>query len=214
MARRVKVGMIFECGPHGADKKVCEDFAKRLLPTVEPGLTVDVVSVTKTNKKIMMAEAGEAAKTLLADGCDRVVIIWDLYPPWQTKEKPCRHNDKEQIIASLSAAKVKMDRVFLVCIEAELEAWLLADHGALDGFVADRLGVHAHKREVDVPKRPESEKNPKKKLTRIFEKNRLPAYSDLTYAHQIAARVQDVTKLKKCATFKRFALKVAGIELA
>ncbi len=213
MPRRVKVGMIFECGPQGADKKVCEDLAKRLLPTVEPGLTVEVVSVTKTNKKIMMSEAGEAAKTLLADGCHHVVVIWDLYPPWATKEKPCRHNDKEQISASLKAAKVSHAKVLLVCVEAELEAWLLADHVALDAYIGGKMGPHAHKRKVPRSKNPEGDTNPKKTLMQIFAKNGLGPYSDLSHAHQIAAKITDVSKLKKCATFKRFALKVAGMVL-
>lgn len=77
----MKIGMIFECGPEGADKKVCEHFARQLEPELE------IISITLDNKPKLISECGRAASQLLKDGCDRVLIIWDLYPAWREKKK-------------------------------------------------------------------------------------------------------------------------------
>jgi hypothetical protein len=97
-----KVGMIFECGPQGADKKVCEILLKKLDPMIE------TKSVTLDNKPNLVQKCGAAAKQLLeTEKCDRVIILWDLYPAWRTDdEKPCRKEDRESIIESLDGAGV------------------------------------------------------------------------------------------------------------
>ena len=66
----MKVGMIFECGPAGADKAVCELLAQRLKPGIQ------IASVTLDNKPKLLADCGEAAAQLFMDGCQRVVIVW------------------------------------------------------------------------------------------------------------------------------------------
>jgi hypothetical protein len=48
----MKVGMIFECGPDGADKKVCEHLAYQLDPDIE------ISSVTLTNKPGLVENCG------------------------------------------------------------------------------------------------------------------------------------------------------------
>lgn len=63
----MKIGMIFECGPDGADKKVCEHLARM----IEPDITIS--SVTLDNKPNLISECGIAAAQLLLDGCDRVI---------------------------------------------------------------------------------------------------------------------------------------------
>src|SRR5436190_6183362 len=77
----MKVGMIFECGPDGADRKVCEHLARLL----QPGL--EIVGVTLGDKKQLLAGCGGAALGLLYEGCERIVIVWDLYPPWRPKKQ-------------------------------------------------------------------------------------------------------------------------------
>lgn len=61
--------MIFECGPAGADKKVCEHLARQLQ------LELEIMSVTLDNKPRLISDCGRAAAQLLRDGCDRVLII-------------------------------------------------------------------------------------------------------------------------------------------
>ncbi len=97
----VKVGMIFECGPEGADKQVCEHLATLIRPDIQ------IEGVTLTNKQRLISECGQAAATLLASGCERVLIFWDLWPPWGGRQsRPCRKNDRQRIWEALVAAHV------------------------------------------------------------------------------------------------------------
>src|SRR5216684_2159796 len=111
----MKVGMIFECGPDGADLQVCKHLARLLQPEIE------IAHVTLDNKSRLVAECGSAVARLLNERCERVVIVWDLHPPWRSnREKPCRREDREAILNSLTRAGVRSSHVFLVCIEEEL----------------------------------------------------------------------------------------------
>src|SRR3972149_7468015 len=117
----MKVGFIFEGGRGGADGHVCQYFADRLKPQIE------IASRYMDNKPNLLENCGPVAALLVKD-CDNVVILWDLYPAWREKGiKPCRKDDRLKIFSSLKANKVPLQKVALVCIEEELEAWLLAD---------------------------------------------------------------------------------------
>jgi hypothetical protein len=115
--KRAKVGMILECGPDGADVQVCTHLGARLNAAIE------VSSITLDNKPNLIENCGAAAARLLEDGCKRVLVVWDLFPPWRQRPlRPCRHKDREGIFHSLQAAGVSRDDVHLICIREELEA--------------------------------------------------------------------------------------------
>ena len=78
----MKIGMIFECGPNGADQQVCEHLAHRLLPDIE------VVPVTLSKKPELLSGCGPAAANLLREGCERIIIVWDLYLHGEGKSPP------------------------------------------------------------------------------------------------------------------------------
>ncbi len=196
----MKVGMIFECGPDGADRKVCEYLARRLLPDIE------IASVTLDNKPKLVADCGLAAARLLREGCDRVVIVWDLYPPWRKKGlRPCRRDDRQAILSSLTKAGVKLSQVSLICIAEELEAWLIADGRALSAV----LSRTAHPVRIRDVKKSERTRNPKKHLIRVFQHHH-HAYVDRIHAKMIVEALPDLTRIKRCATFVRFAVKATG----
>lgn len=196
----MKVGMIFECGPEGADRKVCEHLAKQIQPDIE------IESITLDNKKNLVSECGKAAARLLAGGCDRVVIMWDLYPSWR-EVAPCRKEDREDIQRSLAAEEVDAKKVFLVCIEEELEAWLIADNRAIEVVLSK---PHRQVR-IDRERHPERVSNPKKRLMQIFRQEGKRPYNDLIDAEKIIKAMPDLERLKRVETFVRFALKVADI---
>jgi hypothetical protein len=198
----MKVGMIFECGPEGADRKVCEHLARQVKPDIE------IDSVTLDNKKNLVSEAGKAAARLLKDGCERVVIMWDLHPPWR-EEAPCRKEDCDDIMRSLAASDVDATKVYLVCIEEELEAWLLADNRAINTVLSK---PHRPVR-VNRERHPERVNNPKKRLMQIFRQEGRRPYNDLIDAEKIAKAMPDLSRLRRVDTFVRFALKVADVEL-
>jgi hypothetical protein len=194
----MKVGMIFECGPAGADRKVCEHLVKQIDSTIE------IESITLDNKKNLVSQCGKTARQLLVGGCDRVVIMWDLHPSWR-ETAPCRKRDRDDILRSLSASDVTATRVFLVCIEEELEAWLLADNRAIEAVLSKphrpvRISRERHAERVN---------NPKKQMMQIFRENARRPYNDLIHAEQIAKAIPDLDRLRRVETFVRFALKVA-----
>ncbi len=201
----MKVGLILECGPVGADKQVC----KHLVATFFPG--VDLADpITLDNKPNLLARCGAVAATLLEDGCDRVVVMWDLYPAWREDgASPCRRNDCLAARESLNNAGVGDDKAFLVCVEEELEAWLLADGRALSAFLSRPTRPVTIKDE----KRPDQVRKPKTTLAQIIDQNGGGRYIDRVHAVKIAEKIPDLGKIKKSPTFCRFVLKVTGERL-
>jgi hypothetical protein len=198
----MKVGMIFECGPQGADKQVCEYLARKLIPDLK------IDSVTLTNKKNLLEECGSATASLLKAGCEKVLIIWDLYPPWGQKgQRPCRKADREAILKSLAGAEVAVDApVYLVCVEQELEAWLVADGSAIGNL----LSRPTHPVKVDDQKKPDTVENPKKYLVQVFQQNANRRYNDIVDAIKIARQITSWNKITRSPTFQRFAIKLSG----
>jgi hypothetical protein len=88
----MKVGLILECQVDGPDEKVLRNLLNRFSPGIE------ISTLPQGNKANLLQQCGIAAKRLLDDGCDRVVIIWDLYPAdWgnvlqQQNRVPCLHD--------------------------------------------------------------------------------------------------------------------------
>jgi len=87
-----KIGFIFEGGPEGADKQVCEFLARQIHPEVTP------ISQTLDNKPRLLQNCGLVAANLLADGCERVLIVWDLRPAWPGG-KTCRKVERDAVLA-------------------------------------------------------------------------------------------------------------------
>ena len=183
---------------------MCEHLVKRLQPDTE------IVSVTLINKKNLIDQCGERAALLLREKCQRVIIVWDLYPPWRPKgEKPCRHEDRKSILESLQQAGVSSPNVYLVCICAELEAWLIADNRAIAKAISRLTG--RKKPIIKGEKNPESVKNPKARLMKIFDP--YTQYQAHRYALEIVKELPNFNKVKRCESFKRFVLKATGTKL-
>ena len=204
----MKIGFIFECGPEGPDVQVCRHLVYKLDPTIE------FVPSTLDNKKKLVEDCGAVAKALLVE-CEKVIVVWDLYPAWRERGvRPCRHEDRQAIFQSLQAERVDLDKVFLVCIQEELEAWLLADDRAVTAMLQPLKHPHPVSR-ISRYSNPDSIRNPKKRLTRIFTQELGPRLRYVGYQHAllIAREIADFTKIRRSDSFQRFALKVAGMEL-
>ena len=197
----MKVGLILECGRGGPDQQVCVYLIRRVAPHV--GLTC----VTLSNKPRLIAECGAVAATLLRDGCERVVIVWDLFPAWRKPgETHCRGNDRTEIFQALANLGLRSPPVYLVCIEEELEAWLLSDKRAISAI----LSTPAHPVRVPRLSRPETTRNPKARLLKLFQQNHRGRYNDMFHAIRIVEAMPDLNRIGRCPSFARFVEKVTG----
>lgn len=199
----MKVGMAFECGPQGADIQVCEYLARH----IRPGVTVS--SRTLDNKDNLLRDAGKVAKQLLADGCNCVLIVWDLRPAWPDRNfRPCRHAERETLLLRLTEAGLPNDApVYLVCIEQELESWLLANERALSAHLSTKTYSH------DVPKvrKPDTVPQPKAAVIEHFRKACNWRYDDKVDAIRVLRSVDvDLGRLRRSASFARFESKLLG----
>ena len=195
------LGLIFECGPEGADKQVCE----YLIRTIKPGIKIS--SRTLDNKENLLRDAGRVAAQLLQDKCTCVLIVWDLRPAWpDMKSKPCRHIERKTLLSLLAKAGVPARApVYLVCIEQELESWLLAsDHG-----IAALLSTDAHAYPVSRVRNPDAVSQPKAALIKHFKQARGWRYDDKVDAIRVlkAANV-DLARLRRSTSFGRFEQKL------
>lgn len=194
------IGFIFECGPQGADKQICEYLASQLLP----GLAV--ISRTMDNKLKLLDGAASVAKKLLAEGCDKVLIVWDLRPAWpDKKEKPCRAKERQTLLDGLTKEGLQNAPVFLVCVEQELESWLLASDHAISAF----LSTDPHPYRAKQVKEPDQVSNPKAVMNNHFKSARGTRYEDRVHAIKVlkAANI-DWKRLRRSVSFARFEAKL------
>jgi len=190
----MKIGFVFECGPAGAHIQVCEFLAREIVPSIKP------VSRTLDNKANLLKDAAKVAATLLADGCERVLIVWDLRPAWPGP-KPCRKVEREALLESLTEASLTGKPVFLVCVEQELESWLLADEAKISAYLSTAAHPYVAKR----VSKPDRELNPKSAMMNHFKTARGWRYEDRTHAIKVLnAANTDFKKLRRSPTFTRF----------
>jgi len=196
------------------DEEVCSYLAKR----IKPESAVKAFPLGK--KPDLIKKCGPTAKNLLDDGYDRVVVVWDLHPAeWQTnkvgkrqakrkqKSKACLKQDRDRILAALQDAGADLTRVYLVCIDAMLETWLLRDKRAVEMLLSTKTRTYRIGRRL----RLDREKDPKSLMTNIFKdagrRGRKP-YNDVNDAVKIAkcipCEAEDLKRLKKDKTFDRF----------
>ncbi len=201
----VKIGMIFECGPQGADKQVCEYLANHIRPGI------DIKSRTLDNKDNLLRDAGQVAAQLLRDGCVSVLVIWDLRPAWpDMKSKPCRHHERQSVLARLSEAGVLPDApVYLICIEQELESWLLASDHAISAL----LSTPARRFAVAKVKAPDKAMQPKAVMLKHFKNARGWIYDDKVDAVRVLrATALDLPRMRRSVSFARFEAKLLSVD--
>lgn len=195
------IGMVFECGPQGADKRVCE----YLVQQIRPGIAIR--SRTLDNKDNLLRDAGKVAAQLLKDGCSCVLVVWDLRPAWpDRKHKPCRHDERLTVLARMADAGLPAHApVHLICIEQELESWLLANERAISAL----LSTPAHVFAVPKVKAPDKVAQPKAALVEHFKSAKGWRYDDKVDAIRVLrAAPIDTPRLRRSVSFARFEAKL------
>jgi hypothetical protein len=196
---QMKIGLVLEGMKDGPDQKVLEPLVKKLVRS-----PVEVTSRTLGNKKKLLGGCGAVSSELLDDKCDRILIIWDLWPAWDT-ESPCRKEDRDVALNSLKEAKVSLKKIRLLCIEQMLENWLLADARALESLVTEWMHPRRPK-SFRVPAAAVYDTKPKTVLTKLFQEHGCQAYEDMAHAHKISSRwdTRSLDRLVRLPTFARF----------
>lgn len=200
-APALTIGMIFECGPQGADKQVCEYLARHIRPGVE------IKSRTLDDKVNLLRDAGRVAAQLLKDGCACVLVVRDLRPAWPDKAlRPCRHDERQTVLTRLAEAGVPLTApVGLVCIEQELESWLLANEWAISAL----LSSPAHDYAVPKVKVPDAVTQPKAALVNHFKSAKGWRYDDKVDAIRVLRAADlDLPRLRRSMSFARFEAKL------
>jgi hypothetical protein len=190
----MKLGLILECSKQGTDHQVYEYVIKKLCHAIE----IVVVPSGSTNKPGMIAKCGIVAKTLMeADQCNKVSILWDLIPAWGGTA--CRKDDVEAITCNLNAANVDLSKIKLICIEPELEGWLIVEGTAITKYKTDICHPHPVKKFNGVKLSAKSNDS-KKTISKYLGRR----YNDISEAIRIAKNIDDFDKLaRKHESFAR-----------
>ena len=189
----MRVAIVCEGAPGGEDQQVLEHLARRIRPDA------DVRAFPQGRKPQLIAAAGDVAQALFAQGFDRVLIMWDVFPRWGKPDGEAV--DTVDIEASLVASGAAgLPCLFLIAIHKELEAWLLADGGALSQV----LGRPAHPAHIRNTKSADHNANPKKRIEGLFSAHGKP-YTPKSHAVAIANAIpRNFGMLGGLPAFKRF----------
>jgi hypothetical protein len=206
----MKLGFIFECGPDGGDMKVFRHLSKMILAGIKVPFDekkhFDYEPLK--SKPELLRDCGKAVHRLKTSGCEKIFIVWDLFPAWRKdNEKPCRHDDKETIKNSLASHNLKPEDVIFLCIEEELEAWLIADGRALNTYFSK---PHRKVAEIKDNKNPDKAIDPKGILTGYFKLFKGRKYEGTIDAEPIIKQLPDFQRIRKSEIFLRFYQKLAG----
>lgn len=204
----MKVGLILECTVRGLERIVCPEILKLL--AAEVGVPIVPTFKTMTNKKQLIQKVAETTQLLLDDGCERVVIMWDENPPWTPEkdiaEDRCWHIERAQILKDLTAAKIHLGRIGLVCIEHEFETWLLHDVHLVAAVISPSPQHPVKIKGLPDPMRID---DPKAALMGLFGKYK-SRYNPDVAARKFAKCLGGLGHLKRCDTFRYFAQSVLG----
>jgi hypothetical protein len=192
----MKLGLILECPKDGTDHKVYDYVIRKLCPSIE------IFAVPAgTNKPQMIENCGKIAISLLElESCDVVVIIWDLMPTWKEKGgKPCRHEDIDKIQTNLKNANVDLSKVKLICIEPELEGWIITDGSALTKYKGEICSPHSVEKFNDV-KQLNNSNDSKKRINKYLPR----PYNAIVDAIEIVKHFDNFNKVvRKHTSFRR-----------
>jgi len=196
-----RIGIICEGHDGFEDQQVLTHLATRIVGHD------DIVCLPQGSKPRLFSACAKVARQLIhADGCDRVLIVWDLELT-HSKDSACRHSDRQSVFDTLAAEGLQNHPcVLVICIEKELETWLLADGSA----IARVLHRPPHPRPNVLDTKTLGEGNPKGRLKRIFKDHGGGREFDpKTDGPAIALALPDnFGALSKFRTFKRFRLKL------
>lgn len=190
----MKIGLIVDCATDGPDWQVYSLWVNQLL-----GDDVQVEQSSAVNKKQLVQQAGVRAKNLFDEGCEKVFIIWDLWPSWG-QGKPSQAADEGAIEHSLRQAGVTNPCVYLICVNRMLETLLLVDGNALNAV----LNIAKQKPKPGNTNMPYTKPDPKAYLSKWFHEAKKGPYNDYVHAKLIAQSISFDRLRLRTQEFPRF----------
>lgn len=205
----MKLGFVFECSPGGGDIKLFQHILKLINPAFD--FDTNFHHAALKSKKELEKDCGKEVKRLKDLGCQKIFVVWDLIPVWKEDGTPCRHDDKEAIKKSLAAHQLTAHDIIFLCVEKELEAWLIADERALKDFFITKNSM---KDEIKKVRTPDTHHDPKGLLTKYFKMYRgVRSFEPMIYTEPLLKNYTNVRNLRRSESFKRFYFKLTGTEL-
>jgi Domain of unknown function (DUF4276) len=197
-AKLLKIGIVCEGQIGCAEIQVFPHLARLICPGAICGKDEIVPSGNRPN---VLKVAPMVAKKLLANGCDAVFVIWDVFPEWREHggTTDCKVH-RATLDENLKTAELVGKPIYPVAVHEELEAWLLCDADALMAVI----GPLRQKKKIEHEKYPDAVENPKKKLMELFKLGRGKSYNPSFSAGQIAAQLTTIKRLRKSQSFRRF----------
>jgi len=200
---------VFECSPGGGDIKLFQHILSLIYPNFN--FVKDFHHSALKSKKELEKESGKEVKRLRDIGCEKIFVVWDLIPVWKEDGTPCRHSDKQAIEQSLVAHQLTTNDIIFLCVEKELESWLIADEGALKEYLITKNSIKDEIRKIKIP---DNHHDPKGLLTKYFKQYRgVKSFDPMIHTHQLLRHYKDVRKMRRSESFKRFYLKLTGNQL-
>lgn len=203
----MRIGIICEGGPVTNVRNATTDnpdarVLERCINLMAPGHDFEFIPLG--NKPNLKKECGTVARKLITIySCDVVLVCWDLYPGWSDVSRPCRAQDRADVLASLAQAGVNHPHVYLLCVEAELETMLLRDERALSAVLSTRT------RQVTIRGNGGGQggNNPKAALAKLFGTHG-HRYNPAVHNPLIARAIPDMVRLRRDPSFARLIAKL------
>ncbi len=214
----MRLGMIFECCRNGADEKVYPYLAHQIRSDLE------IIKYPLDSKGKLIANCGETAKKLLnIEKCERVMIVWDLYPSelgfqggkhrkkenHKQRSSLCVKTDRLPVLQSLEDTLDLEERkkVRILSVQYELETLLLFDKQALKQYISKKA-----KRDCEITdlSSPQNRTEPKKVIQHILGHHGC-WYDEFQSAYEIIQLVNP-HKLEKCPPYQKFKQRILGLD--
>lgn len=194
----MRIGIVCEGQRGCAEVQVFPHLIRWICPELEFNAQRDIIP--SGNRPRVLKEGSGIAKRLLAQGCDAVFIIWDVYPAWRDsgQNADCVPQLAE-LRQNLQAAGMANANIVPIAIHEELEAWLLCDADALNEVIQPQGN-----RAIQHERNPCAIANPKAALKELFKLGRGRAFNESYSAGQIAMKLTSTRRLRRSQSFARF----------
>ena len=205
IARAPRVGILVECGRDGLEDVLCRRICELLREHTGVEFEIDIVPMD--NKARLIQDCGAVTARLLDEAATVSSSSGTSDRPGRESVNPCAGITIDEIfLPTCVRHKSPIARCIWSASSVSSKSWLLFDHQMLSAV----LSTAAHPVRVGSQRNPDRMQNPKGTMTSLFRQHRGWRYVDVQHATEFARCLQNLNRLLRCATFRRFAEQVTG----